>query len=191
MASSTASTITSSVTAADQCTGMLCVVGPSAPPGPTETGPPPTLPAATWANFGPVELGMIAVSFGAILSTIAAPTKPRPIPAAPPMRPVTTDSPMTWPMIRLLRQPMAFSVPNSRARRDTADIVSSPATANAATSTRMDNQVPRSPASFAALPSEPLIWLARLAELVTVAFGSSALISLLTAEMSAVLAAVT
>ena len=82
-------------------------------------------------------------------------------------------------MIRLPRQPSAFSVPNSRTRRDTAAIVSSTATANAAISTRTDSHLPRSLASFAALVSEPVTWLARLLGVVTVARRQQLGISLL------------
>ena len=42
----------------------------------------------------------------------------------PPATPITIDSPITWLITRRLRQPSALSVPNSRTRRATADIVS-------------------------------------------------------------------
>ena len=82
--------------------------------------------------------------------------------------PVLTDSPSTWPTIRLLRQPSAFSVPNSGTRRATAAMVSRLATANAAISTSTASHLPRSLASLAALAADPVISLARSAELVTV-----------------------
>jgi hypothetical protein len=44
--------------------------------------------------------------------------------AEPPAIPMATDSPITWPTTRRDFQPSAFSVPNSRTRRVTADIVS-------------------------------------------------------------------
>ena len=122
---------------------------------------------------------------------IAAPAKPRPTPIPAPSTPRTNDSPITWAMIRRPRQPSAFSVPNSRTRRDTASIVSSTATANAAISTRTDSHLPRSLASFAADDTEPVTSLARLLGVVIVAPGSTLAISLCTAEMSAALAAVT
>ena len=104
----------------------------------------------------------MADSFGAIAVMIAAPAKPRPTPAAPPMMPMATDSPITWAMIRRVRQPSALSVPNSRTRRATAAIVSRLATANAAISTRIDSHLPRSLASLAVLDSDPVTSLARL-----------------------------
>ena len=107
------------------------------------------------------------------------------------MMPMVTDSPSTWATIRRLRQPSALSVPNSRARRDTAAIVSRLATANAAISTRTDSHLPRSLASLAELDTDPVTWLARLEAVVTVAPGSSLEISFWTAGMSAALAAVT
>ena len=83
-----------------------------------------------------------------------------------------TDSPSTWPTIRRLRQPSALSVPNSGTRRDTAAMVSRLATANAAISTSTASHLPSTPASLAALAADPVISLARSAELVTVACGS-------------------
>ena len=122
---------------------------------------------------------------------MAAPAKPRATPAAPPTIPMASDSPITWAMIRRDRQPSALSVPNSRTRLATADMVSRLATANAAISTRIDSHLPRSLASFAVLDTDPVTWLARLAAVVTVSAGSRCLISDCTAEMSAALAAVT
>ena len=98
---------------------------------------------------------------------------------------------MTWAMIRRPRQPSALSVPNSRTRRATAAIVSSTATANAATSTRIDSHLPRSSASFAAEVSEPVTWFARLLGVVICAVGSSLAISCCTVAISAALEAVT
>src|SRR5579875_173402 len=139
----------------------------------------------------PVAWVSVADSFGAIVSMFAAPAYPRPAPSVAPSTPTASDSPMTWAMILRPRQPSAFSVPNSRTRRETAAIVSSTATANAAISTRTDSHLPRSSASFAAEVTEPLTSFARLLGVVTVADGSSLAISLLTAGMSAALAAVT
>ena len=82
---------------------------------------------------------------------------------------MTTDSPSTWPTIRLLRQPRAFSVPNSGIRRATAASVSRHATANAAISTSIASHGPSAPASLATLATDPVISLARCAELVTAA----------------------
>ena len=98
---------------------------------------------------------------------------------------------MTWPMTRRLRQPRAFSVPNSLTRRDTAAIVSRLATANAATSTAIASHLPRLLARLEALAREPVTWLARSPEVVTVAVGSWLLIDCCTALMSAALAAAT
>jgi hypothetical protein len=104
---------------------------------------------------------------------------------------MTTDSPSTWTTIRRVRQPIAFSVPNSATRRATAAIVSRQATANAAISTRTDSHRPRSLASLAALDTDPVTSLARLASVVTVLPGSSLEISLLTAGMPLAPAAAT
>src|ERR1700744_4904419 len=101
---------------------------------------------------------------------------------------MTTASPITWRTIRRLRQPRALSVPNSLTRRDTAATVSRLATANAATSTRTDSQRPRSLASLAVLASDPVTWLARLLDVVTVADGSSPDSSCWTAPTAAALA---
>ena len=110
-------------------------------------------------------------------------------PAAPPMIPMTSASPMTWRMIRRLVQPRALSVPNSRTRRDTADTVRMLASPNAAASTATASHLPRLLASVAALDSDPLTWLARSLDVVTVAFGSAREISPATAAMSVALAA--
>src|SRR5215470_5801540 len=139
----------------------------------------------------PVAVAKDAVRFGATASMIFAPAMPRATPMAPPTMPMATDSPITWAMIRLDRQPSALSVPNSRTRRATAAIVSRLATANAAINTRTDSHLPRSLASLAALDADPVTWLARLAAVVTVAWGSSLEISDCTTEMSEALAAVT
>ena len=58
------------------------------------------------------------------------------------------DSPITWAITRRLRQPSAFSVPNSATRRETAAIVSRLATANAAISTSTASHRPRLLASW-------------------------------------------
>ncbi len=134
---------------------------------------------------------MVADSFGAIALMTATPAKPRPIPSRPPAMPVATDSPMTCPTIRLLRQPRALSVPNSGTRRVTAASVSRLATANAAIRASAASHPPRAPASFAALAAEPVISLAKSAELVAVACGSRCPISRWTAPILAALAAAT
>ena len=82
-------------------------------------------------------------------------------------------------------------MPNSRTRRETADTVSRLATAKAAISAATASQVPRRSASVEALDSEPLTWLARSSEVVTVALGRISLISALTVAMSFALAACT
>ena len=100
-------------------------------------------------------------------------------------------SPITWPAILPLRQPSALRVPNSRTRRDTAATVSKQATATAASSTSTASQMPRLRASCAVVFSDPAPPLAKLAELVTVAFGSSREIAPLTVLTSAALTACT
>ena len=116
--------------------------GPPAPPGP-----------ATWVCRPPlVADGTVADSFGAIVSMMATPAKPRPTPRTPPMMPMPTDSPSTWLTIRLLRQPSALSVPNSGTRRATAARVSRLATANAAISTSTASHLPRARASWRRWP---------------------------------------
>ena len=104
---------------------------------------------------------------------------------------MTSVSPITWPTMRRLRQPRAFSVPNSLTRRDTAAMVSRLAIANAATSTTIASHLPRLLARLEALASDPVTWLARSLEVVTVALGSWPLIACCTAVMSAALAAAT
>src|SRR5258708_36587609 len=86
------------------------------------------------------------------------------MPSAPPSSPVTMASPMTWRTTRREVQPSALSVPNSRTRRPTADMVNSAATANAAISTRIDSHLPRLLARDAAEAIEPVTDLARSAE---------------------------
>jgi hypothetical protein len=98
---------------------------------------------------------------------------------------------MTWAVIRPLRQPSALSVPNSRTRRPTAATVSRLATATEPSSASPASQVPRLLASCAVVFSDPATLLARLAELVTVADGSSREIAPVTAATSAALAACT
>ena len=93
--------------------------------------------------------------------------------------------------MRRLFQPSAFSVPNSRTRRETPETVSRLATANAATSAATASHVPRRSASVDALESDPLTWLARSSDVVTVALGISCSISLLTAVMFSALSACT
>ncbi len=93
--------------------------------------------------------------------------------------------------MRLVRQPRALSVPNSRTRRATAAVVSRLATANAAMRTAIANQRPRSLIRLVAAASEPVTALAKLPEEVTVADGSSFAISACTAGTSEALAAAT
>ena len=76
-------------------------------------------------------------------------------------------------------------MPNSRTRRDTADLVSRLASRNAATSTAMASHLPRLLARLEALARDPVTSLARWLELVTVALGSSEEISLDTPLMLA------
>src|SRR5580704_19157778 len=92
--------------------------------------------------------------------------------------PIATDSPITWPTTRRDFQPSALSVPNSRTRRDTADMVSKLASRNAAMSTAIASHLPRLLARLDALDSDPVSWLARSLEFVIVAFGSVPEISL-------------
>jgi hypothetical protein len=103
--------------------------------------------------------------------------------------PVAADSPMTWAMMRRVRQPSALRVPNSAVRRDTAAIVSRLATANAAISTSTASHRPRSLASLAALVTDPATRAARLLALSTVVPGSSRVTSRVTSGTSAALAA--
>ena len=87
---------------------------------------------------------------------------------------------MTCMTIRRLRQPSAFSVPNSRTRRVTADIVSRVASRNAAMSTAIASHLPRLLASDAALEIEPVTSLASVFWSVTVAPGTALLMLLAT-----------
>src|SRR5260221_181801 len=82
-------------------------------------------------------------------------------PATPPITPVTRDSPMIWRMIRRLLQPIALSVPNSRTRRVTADMVRMLAMRKAAASTATASHLPRLLASVDALDRDPVTSLAR------------------------------
>ena len=139
----------------------------------------------------PVVRPAVAVSGGASRDTSAAPAKPSTIPPSPPMMPVVTDSPSTWPTIRLLRQPSALSVPNSRTRRDTAEMVSRLASMKAAARTAIASHLPRLRARLEALASEPVTSLARSLEVVTVALGVTCVISLDTVEIMVELLAAT
>src|SRR6516225_4012905 len=177
-ARTTAAAIAAPVTVADIGTATVCgTVGekPRAAPPPADT--------TCW----PVALAIVADSCGATAVMIAAPANPSATPATPPTMPMTSDSPITWAMIRRDRQPSALSVPNSRTRRVTAAIVSRLATANAAIRAKMDSHRPRSLASLAVLDSDPVTWLARLDAVVTVSPGRSFLISFYTAGISAAL----
>ena len=82
-------------------------------------------------------------------------------------------------------------MPNSGTRRATAAMVSRLATANAAIRTRTASHLPRAPASLAAPAADPVISLARSAELVTVAAGRRCSISCCTVPISVALAALT
>jgi hypothetical protein len=86
---------------------------------------------------------------------------------------------------------MAFSVPNSRTRRETAASVSRLASRNAAISTAMASHLPRLLARLDALASEPVTSLARSLEVATVSEGSALEISLETAGMAEELLAAT
>ena len=85
--------------------------------------------------------------------------------------PIAIDSPITWKTTRRLFQPSALSVPNSRIRRDTADMVSRMASRNAAMRTAIASHLPRLLASDAALEMEPVTWLAKVSWSVTVDAG--------------------
>src|SRR5580704_15261376 len=104
---------------------------------------------------------------------------------------MTRASPMIWRMIRRLRHPIALRVPNSRTRRETAEMVRMLAMPKAAARTATASHLPRLLARLEALDSEPVTWLARSLEVVTVALGSEAEMSFETALMSAELAAET
>ena len=186
------------VTGALRCTATVCVASaaarakppgpPAAPPGPA--GGPPKVRAPPGVAE-PVVWPTDAVSGGASLVTSDAPAMPSTTPATPPMMPMAIDSPITWPMIRRLRQPSALSVPNSRTRRATAAIVSRLASRNAATSTATASHLPRLSARLAALDSDPVTSPARLLDVVTVALGRIVEISLATPLMLEALSAAT
>ena len=93
--------------------------------------------------------------------------------------------------MRRLFQPSAFSVPNSRTRRDTAASVSRLASRNAAMRTAIASHLPRLLARLDALDSDPVTSLARSLEVVTVSEGSAFLISLETVLMAEELLAAT
>jgi len=182
------------------CGAALCVAfaaaraKPPGPPGAPPEAPPKPPPPKVRAPPGvaePVVWPTDALSGGASLTTRAAPATPSTTPATPPMMPMATDSPITWPMIRRLRQPSALSVPNSRTRRATAAMVSRLASRNAATSTATASHLPRLSARLAALDSDPVTSLARLLDVVTVALGRIVEISLATPLMFEALSAAT
>src|SRR5580692_2788248 len=192
-ASTTARTTASTVTEAVRCTNTD---PPLVPVGARERPPPggvkPPLPCRAPPGVAePVVWPTDADRAGAIAETIAAPANPSATPTRPPMTPTVTDSPMTWPITRRLRQPSAFSVPNSRTRRDTADIVSRLASRNAAISTAIASHLPRLFARLDALDSDPVTSLARSADVVTVDPGTAFWISFCTAEMADELSAAT
>ena len=134
---------------------------------------------------------MVALSAGEKAAISLAPRTPSPTPITAPTMPCTMDSPRTWPTMRRPFQPSALSVPNSRTRRETADTVSRLATANEAIRAAMASHLPRRSASVDALESEPLTWLARSEDVVTVALGMIFSISAWTAAMSSALSAFT
>ena len=103
--------------------------------------------------------------------------------------PMAIDSPSTWPTTRRDRQPSAFSVPNSRMRRETADRVSRLASRNAAMRTAIASHLPRLLTSEAALESEPVTSLARLSSSVTVEPGTVFLMLLASVVMLLLLVA--
>ena len=138
-----------------------------------------------------VVLPREAVSGCANLPTAAAPRKPSPTPIAPPTMPIAIDSPITWKTTRRLFQPSALSVPNSRIRRDTADMVSRLASRNAAIRTAIASHLPRLLASDDALEMEPVTWLARVSWSVMVTPGTDLVIAFATEVMSLPLVAAT
>src|SRR5580693_29401 len=190
IASTTARPTAPSVTGAVRCTETVWPAAaarprpPPPPPAPKRLAPPAAPPAAP----GGAVL-VEAVSGGARDWMRAAPPNPSATPAMPPTMPMTSASPMICRMIRRLRHPMALSVPNSRTRRETAEMVRMLAIKKAAAMTATASHLPRLLARLDALESEPVTWLARSLEVVTVALGSEAEISFETAEMSAELAA--
>src|SRR5215467_10659497 len=161
------------------------------PPNPPPGGPPPANERAPPGVAEPVARPAVAVSGGASRDTSAAPAKPSTMPPSPPMMPMVIDSPSTWPTIRLLRQPSALSVPNSRTRRDTADIVSRLASRKAAARTATASHLPRLRARLEALASDPVTSLARSLEVVTLAVGATRVNSLDTVLIMVALLAAT
>ena len=93
--------------------------------------------------------------------------------------------------MRRLLQPIAFSVPNSRVRRVTPEMVKRIAMRKAAASTMMDSQVPRLATSWPAVHRDPETLEARSACVLTVAVGSAFLRSVLIWSMSLAEAAFT
>src|SRR3984957_17790257 len=178
----TARRIAVRVTGADRCTATVEAASAAArvkpaPRAPAPLGgkfpppkppPPPPKRAAPPGVALPVVLPREALSEPEKRSTSWAPTKPRATPTTPPTTPMAMDSPMTWPTTRRERQPRALRVPNSRMRRDTADMVSRLASRNAAMRTAIARYRPRLLASEEALDREPVTSLARLLSSVTV-----------------------
>ena len=158
-----------------------------APAGPLE---PPGRPLCA-ALVGTPELPTVACRLGDSTPTSLVAATARTAPPSPPAMPMTTASPSTCDTIRRLRQPSALRVPNSRTRRLTPESVRRLATATAAISAAIASQVPSWSASFEALASEPLTWSARSWAVVTVAPGTVALISFLTAAICVALVALT
>src|ERR1700730_6201393 len=202
-ASTTASTTAPIVTGAVRWTATVWVAlaasrlkapppgGPPPPPGGPPKPPPPPKVRAPPGVAEPVVWPTDAHRGGASRETREAPANPSATPTAPPRMPIAMASPMTWPTIRLLRQPSALSVPNSLTRRETAAIVSRLASRNAATRTATASHLPRLLARLDALAREPVTSLARSLEVVTVAPGTTPEIDLDTLPMPAALAAAT
>ena len=147
------------------------------PPGPLSMGP-PSPPRGPKAPVGAVEI------VGAMRLIATMPANPMTRPAAPPIRPCTRDSPATCPTTRPLDHPIALSVPNSRVRRETPDIVNSTARTSATASTISDSHVPRLVMSADALESEPETVDARSDCELTVASGNSSSRAACTAEIA-------
>jgi hypothetical protein len=189
MAIPTAMTMIHAVTGAWRTMSVVvAAAAPGAPPNP------PAAPAAASDGMPaaapgppsppPAEVVAAALRVGATRFTTRMPTRPTATPTAPPMSDCTTDSPATWPTIRRSLQPIALSVPNSRVRRVTPEIVNRIVMRNAAASTMSDSQVPRFDTSVDAEASEPDTVDARSSWVLTVASGSAASMSVCTCVMS-------
>src|SRR3984885_236063 len=201
----TAASTASSVTGAVRCSvtvgtalAAACVKPPRNPPAPpvppvppvppAPPKPPPPPPVNARAPPGVAEPVVLppreAVSGCAKWPTAAAPRQPSPTPMAPPTMPIATDWALTWKTTRRLSQPSALSVPNSRMRRDTADMVSRLASRNAAIRTAIASHLPRLLARDDALEMEPVTWLASVFWSVMVTPGTDLVIAFATEVMS-------